>query len=109
GTAPDLPELAVQYADYSAWSRARLGAGPLRERLSYWRDLLAEPPTVLHPGSPEPGAAGSGEVIITIPAGLALAVQRAGGGRTTSYVAFLTAYQALLARLTGDRSVTVGT
>ncbi len=105
----DLPELPIQYADYAAWSRSRLGTDPLRERLAYWRELLAEPPTVLHTGSPAPGATGSGEVVLTIPTELALAVQRAGSARTTPYVAFLAAYQVLLARLTGDRSVTVGT
>ncbi|MGI5128087.1 non-ribosomal peptide synthetase/MFS transporter [Pseudonocardia sp. CA-107938] len=109
GTVTDLPELSIQYADYAAWSRSRFSADVLGTRLTHWRELLAEPPTALHPGSPAPGAAGSGEVVLEIPAELAVAVQRAGGPRTTPYAAFLTAYQALLARLTGDRTVTVGT
>ncbi len=109
GTVPELPELPIQYADYAAWSRSRLGPDTLRERLSYWRELLAEPQPILQPGSPVPGVTRSSEVVSTIPAELALAVQRAGGARTTPYVAFLTAYQTLLARLTGERSVTVGT
>lgn len=40
GTEPDLPELALQYADYALWQRQFL-TGELREtQLAYWRGEL---------------------------------------------------------------------
>ncbi|GAA3194176.1 amino acid adenylation domain-containing protein [Actinocorallia longicatena] len=108
GTAPDLPELPVQYADYAAWSRARLDERTRAERADHWRAALGGPPTTLPGGGPETGGARSAEVVTSIPAGLAEAVRRAGGPRTTSFLAFLTAYKTLLLRITGEKTITVG-
>ncbi|MFE9257354.1 amino acid adenylation domain-containing protein [Streptomyces sp. NPDC006879] len=38
----DLPELAVQYADYAAWQRAALDSGALDAHLAYWRSRLKD-------------------------------------------------------------------
>ena len=42
GNQPQLPELAVQYADYAVWQRAQLQGPYLDELLSYWRGQLAD-------------------------------------------------------------------
>ena len=43
-----LPDLPVQYADYSAWQRDYLADGDLRERQrAYWTSQLCPPPPVL--------------------------------------------------------------
>ncbi|HSS49148.1 MAG TPA: condensation domain-containing protein, partial [Thermoanaerobaculia bacterium] len=40
GGAADLPELAVQYADFAVWQRAWLTGDVLRGQLDYWRERL---------------------------------------------------------------------
>ncbi|MFE0106754.1 amino acid adenylation domain-containing protein [Streptomyces sp. NPDC059009] len=52
GTAPDLPALPVQYADYALWQRKVLGdeADPrsvAAQQLAYWKDALAGLPDQL--------------------------------------------------------------
>ncbi|KIF72675.1 NRPS NosA, partial [Streptomyces sp. AcH 505] len=42
GVAPTgLPELPLQYADFSVWQRERLAGDLLEEQLAYWRERLA--------------------------------------------------------------------
>ena len=38
---PALPELPVQYADYTVWQRERLGGPAGEKQLAYWREALA--------------------------------------------------------------------
>ena len=40
GETPSLPELPVQYADYSWWQRSWLRGEALERQLGYWRDRL---------------------------------------------------------------------
>ncbi|HWD93513.1 MAG TPA: amino acid adenylation domain-containing protein [Verrucomicrobiae bacterium] len=47
GRAPKLPELPIQYADYSAWQREWLKDDVLEEQLSFWRDQLQGAPPML--------------------------------------------------------------
>ncbi|HEX6036759.1 non-ribosomal peptide synthetase [Longimicrobium sp.] len=46
GLPSPLPELAVQYADYSAWQREFLTGDTLRQQVDYWRDHLQGAPTL---------------------------------------------------------------
>ncbi len=41
GRGCPLPDLAIQYVDYTAWQRKRLEAAGLGEQLAYWRERLA--------------------------------------------------------------------
>jgi amino acid adenylation domain-containing protein len=43
GRPSPLPELAVQYADYTVWQRDRSGGEALRRQLDYWKKKLAGP------------------------------------------------------------------
>ncbi|MCW0216024.1 MAG: amino acid adenylation domain-containing protein [Pseudonocardia sp.] len=68
GTAPDLPALPVQYADYTLWHRALLGdpadpASRARAQLDFWRETLRGAPDRLelptdrtHAADPTAGA-----------------------------------------------------
>ncbi|MFC8490310.1 amino acid adenylation domain-containing protein [Streptomyces sp. NPDC057235] len=52
GTAPDWPELRVQYADYALWQRELLGddadpESPVARRLDFWRGALRGAPDLL--------------------------------------------------------------
>ncbi|HKR11859.1 MAG TPA: amino acid adenylation domain-containing protein [Pyrinomonadaceae bacterium] len=44
GQQSPLPELAVQYVDYSAWQRQWLQGEVLEQRLAYWRKQLKDAP-----------------------------------------------------------------
>ena len=43
-----LPELRIQYADYSVWQRERLEEGKLEEDLTYWKETLTPYPAKLN-------------------------------------------------------------
>ncbi|UUQ64819.1 amino acid adenylation domain-containing protein [Pseudomonas fuscovaginae UPB0736] len=45
--ADPLPELALQYVDYSAWQRQWLTGEVLERQSRYWREALAEAPVLL--------------------------------------------------------------
>jgi len=52
GRAPELPDLAVQYADYTLWQQEVLGEesnaeSPIARQLAYWRERLAGLPEEL--------------------------------------------------------------
>src|ERR1051325_1147355 len=47
GREPELPELPLQYADYSIWQRKWLQGAVLDEQLQYWRGQLSGAPSLL--------------------------------------------------------------
>ncbi|WP_299538459.1 amino acid adenylation domain-containing protein [uncultured Streptomyces sp.] len=49
GESPELPALAVQYADYAAWQRAVLSGDQLDKHLAYWTERLAGLPILDFP------------------------------------------------------------
>ncbi|HET6711967.1 amino acid adenylation domain-containing protein [Amycolatopsis sp.] len=111
GRLPKLPELAIQYPDYSAWQRGELPA--VREQLAYWRERLAGLPPVhsLPTDRPRPAEFGfdGDQVDFALPDGL---LDRAGEvGRELSaspFMVLLAGYTALLARLSGTADIVVG-
>ncbi len=113
GRRSPLPELAVQYADYAVWQRDWLVGEALDAQLDYWRGELAGIPAGIElpidkprpPAQTFPGA----RRVQRLPAELSAAVRRAGGRHgATLYMTLLAAFQALLARLTGQDDVVVG-
>ncbi|SMO63679.1 amino acid adenylation domain-containing protein [Melghirimyces algeriensis] len=47
GQSSPLPKLAVQYADYAVWQRKWLQGGRLEKQLRYWKNQLANAPSLL--------------------------------------------------------------
>ncbi|MES2295469.1 MAG: amino acid adenylation domain-containing protein [Pseudomonadota bacterium] len=47
GQASPLKPLAIQYADFAHWQRARLDGAPMQEHLQYWRGKLDGAPSQL--------------------------------------------------------------
>ncbi|HEY4565296.1 MAG TPA: amino acid adenylation domain-containing protein, partial [Thermoanaerobaculia bacterium] len=47
GSAPSLPELAIQYADFAVWQREWMSGEVLASQLAYWRGQLAGLPPLL--------------------------------------------------------------
>ncbi|MEA2693226.1 MAG: hypothetical protein QOJ16_2613, partial [Acidobacteriota bacterium] len=114
GLPSPLPELPVQYADFAAWQRRVFQGEVLEKVLGYWRRQLAGSPPVLAlpTDRPRPAVQGlaGGSVLAELPAGLAAVVKelcRRSGA--TLFMGITAAFQALLARLTGQSDLSVGT
>ncbi|MEV7771026.1 amino acid adenylation domain-containing protein [Kitasatospora sp. NPDC086791] len=119
GREPELPRLAVQFADHAAWQRQRLGTteepGPLALRQTeYWRDALAGLPDQLELPTDRPRPAVAGHRGATVPftldaeAHTALAgLARSVGG--TVFMAVQAGLAALLTRHGCGTDIPVGT
>ena len=107
-----LPEVAVQYADFASWELAGKTNGRLKNHFDYWRRALAdvrEQPLPLdrpRPDRPDQRA-GSVEVAIkpeTVDGIRALAAEH----RASPYMLMLAAYHAMLAHISQSTDVSVG-
>ncbi len=112
-TSP-LPDLSLQYADYTLWQRRRSKAGQSEAQLAYWLRQLADPPDLLRlPGSyPRPAVQSyrGASQPLTIPFDLAAALRRlAGREDATLFMLLHAAFVVLLARYSGERDIMVGT
>jgi amino acid adenylation domain-containing protein len=111
---PDLPDLPLQYADFSVWQRERLRGAVLDDLLGFWRRTLDGMPALLELPLDRPrprvqvfrGAAYS----VTLPMHL-LDRMKAVCRRAdvTLFVGLLTAFEMLLARYSGRTDIVVGT
>jgi amino acid adenylation domain-containing protein len=113
GLASPLPELAIQYADFSAWQRGWLAGPVLAAQVAYWRQQLAGAPEALDLPTDRPRPAvetSHGAHFSTpLPASLAAAV-RAFSRRhgATVFMTFLAAFAAQLHRYTGAADLLLG-
>jgi amino acid adenylation domain-containing protein/non-ribosomal peptide synthase protein (TIGR01720 family) len=113
GEVAALPPLPVQYADVAAWQRAELSGPDTDEQLAYWkRQLTGVEPLELPTDRPRPavrsghGATAEFEVSAAVNRRLKAYGQARG---TTLFMTLVAAAQVLLARLSGQRDITVGT
>ncbi|MEV6823926.1 thioester reductase domain-containing protein [Amycolatopsis sp. NPDC051102] len=114
GSAPELPELPIQYADFAVWQRETLAESGLDEQLAYWKQALAGVPRVLDlpTDHPRPAEQDFGGAMVSREIGPALAAALVGAARAegaTPFMLLLTAYQAVLARRSGQAAFLVGT
>ncbi|WP_405139745.1 amino acid adenylation domain-containing protein [Sphaerisporangium sp. NBC_01403] len=109
---PDLPPPPLQYADFALWQRERLGE-VLDGQLGYWRERLDGAPTLELPTDrPRPPVTTSsgGSVNRLLPASLSKKIDElARRTRGTRFMTLMAAYQALLARYSGQEDICVGT
>ncbi|WKB55697.1 non-ribosomal peptide synthetase [Eleftheria terrae] len=109
-----VAELAIQYADYAAWQRCWLSGEVLQAQTAYWQRTLAGAPVLLELPSDRPRPAQQDHrgatVALELEAGLTQALkalsQRHG---TTLFMTVLTAWAVVLARLSGQAEVVIGT
>ncbi|HEX2202459.1 MAG TPA: amino acid adenylation domain-containing protein [Longimicrobium sp.] len=114
GEASPLAELPVQYADYALWQRDWLRGEVLERQVDYWRRKLGGAPPLLELPTDRPrpavqthtGAA-AGVLLPREAADRLLAFTRAEG--VTLFMALLAAFDVVLARLSGQDDVVVGT
>ena len=115
GNAPDsLAPLAIQYADYATWQREWLAGERGARQLAYWLDHLREAPERVdlptdRPRPPRQDFTGARlEVALDEPTASALkALGRRHG--TSLYMTLLAAWAVVVARLSGQARVVIGT
>ncbi|HYW06799.1 MAG TPA: condensation domain-containing protein, partial [Longimicrobium sp.] len=114
GEADPLPRLAVQYPDYAAWQRKWISGAVLEAQASYWRGALAGAPALIEIPTDRPRPArvdhAGGVVAVALDAELAAglkALSRKHG--TTMFMTLMAGWAAVLARLSGQADVVIGT
>ncbi|MBL8261140.1 MAG: amino acid adenylation domain-containing protein, partial [Xanthomonadaceae bacterium] len=114
GEVDPLPPLPLQYADFAVWQRSRDDDARMHASLAYWSDRLRAAPALLEFPTDRPRPARQsfrGDWLpVRLDAGLAAGfkalAQREG---VTLYMLLLSAWSALLSRLSGQTDVVVGT
>jgi len=108
-----LPELAAQFADFAAWQRASLDTPAAHAARAYWQAQLADTPILALPTDhPRPATASlRGDVVaLHLPEPLTARLQAlAHAAGATLFMGLLAAFQALLARYSGQTDIAVGT
>ncbi|HEX7737138.1 MAG TPA: condensation domain-containing protein, partial [Ktedonobacteraceae bacterium] len=108
-----LPELSIQYADYTLWQRAWLQGSTLTDQLTYWQEHLRGAPTTLElamkqrrPGEHSfQGARYTYELSRELADALTSLSQRE---HATLFMTLLAAFSALLARYSGQNDLVIG-
>ncbi|QLJ03491.1 amino acid adenylation domain-containing protein [Streptomyces sp. NEAU-sy36] len=119
GTAPQLPPLAVQYADYAAWQRRALGDendpdSPAARQIAYWTERLAGLPDHLELPADRTRTAHSAPAADLVTLDLDAATHRrlgelARAGGTSTFMVVQTVVAALLTRLGAGTDIPLGT
>ncbi|SFH03173.1 amino acid adenylation domain-containing protein [Duganella sp. CF458] len=114
GQDDPLPALPIQYADYAAWQRTWLQGDVLQRHLAFWRGHLEGAPALLELPTDRPRPArqtyAGGHVELAlgqdIAAGLRALAEQHG---TTLFMVLLAGWAIMLARLSGQRDIVIGT
>jgi hypothetical protein len=114
GREANLPELPIQYGDFTLWQRRRMDGELLAEQLGYWRRQLAGAPSALRLRSdfprPEVQTYEGAHLDFELSSDLADGVRElARTESATPYMTLLAAFVTLLYRRTGQDDVLVGT
>jgi amino acid adenylation domain-containing protein len=113
GRPSPLPELPIQYADFSVWQRNWLQGPVLAALLAYWRQRLAGAPDRLELASDRPRpplqSYRGGRIDVQLPRAtseaLAALARREGG---TLFMALVTVFTSLLQRHSGQDDILIG-
>ena len=112
-TVDPLPELPIQYADYTHWQLQALSDNHLERQASYWKQQLAGIPVQIElptdrPRPQQQSHAGA-TYRIALDANLSARIKAFGQGHgCTLYMTLLASWAALLARLSGQDDVVIG-
>ncbi|NPC82258.1 AMP-binding protein, partial [Pyxidicoccus fallax] len=113
GKPSPLPELPLQYADVAVWQRTWLQGEALEQQLGYWKQRLADAARVLElptdlPRPPVQSFRGA-SVPVKLPRAVTEALRAfCQKENVTPYMALLGAFQAFLARYSGQEDIVVG-
>jgi len=113
GQSPDLPDLPLQYGDYSLWQGDYLASGVLAEETAYWLKTLDNLTYFeVPPDKPRPGVKSTkvDHVFRILPADFGENLEKTAKRLGVSTFTFGTAiFSACLARVTGERDILFGT
>jgi amino acid adenylation domain-containing protein len=109
-----LPELPLQYVDFALWQREWLRGEVLEQQLAYWKQQLNGAPQVLslpldRPRPPARSHRSSDEIVVIPDEVVAALEQLSQHERATMFMTLLAAFKVLLARLSGQNDIVVGT
>jgi amino acid adenylation domain-containing protein/non-ribosomal peptide synthase protein (TIGR01720 family) len=114
GQSVPPPTARIDYVDFACWQRDRLDGGALRPELDYWRRHLADLPAelVLPADYPRPAVPSHEGCTFRFELSSELSARvhdMARASEATPFMVLLTAFQALLARYTGQEDIVIGT
>jgi amino acid adenylation domain-containing protein/FkbH-like protein len=113
GRGSPLPDVAVQYGDFSIWQRRWLSAEILSEQLAYWRKQLdTAPPELQLPfdrSRPATESFKGGAVRFQLPGTVTAALEELSRQHgATLFMGVMAAFQMLLATWSGQDDIVVG-
>jgi amino acid adenylation domain-containing protein/non-ribosomal peptide synthase protein (TIGR01720 family) len=113
GEPAPLPELPLQYGDFADWERRRLASGALEPQLAYWKSELSPDAALAlpfdRPRAPVQRQRGE-RLFFSLPVELARGLRQLSQAEQVSLFSLLLAgYAALLARLSGEDALQIGT
>ncbi|HVR99133.1 MAG TPA: amino acid adenylation domain-containing protein [Thermoanaerobaculia bacterium] len=114
GLPSPLPELPVQYADFTVWQREHFHGERLEQHLDYWRRQLAGLPPLLRlpadrPRPPVQTYHGARQPLLVSRDESAAVRALAAREGTSPFVVLLAAFQTLLGRWSHEEDLAVGT
>jgi amino acid adenylation domain-containing protein len=109
-----LPPLKIQYPDYAAWQRQWLAGERLQSQIEYWRHTLRDAPALLELPTDRPRPAqqsfAGASLPVQLDASLTQGLKRLGRQHgATLFMTLMTAWSAVLARLSGQDDLVIGT
>jgi len=109
-----LPALPVQYADYAVWQRRFLSGARIEAQSAYWRNRLQDAPALLELPTDRPRPIcqrhEGGLVPVTFDEELTARLKALGQScGATLFMTLLAGWALLLARLSGQQDIVVGT
>ncbi len=113
GHEPALPQLTIQYVDYSLWQREQVGSERIERQLAYWKKRLADPPPVLELPADRPRPSrrthnGATQFFALKPELHARLKEFCAAESASLYMVLMSAFQALLHRYSGQTDIAVG-
>ena len=109
-----LPELPIQYTDFTCWQRNWLQGDALQKQIAYWKEELRGAPALLELPTDKPRPAGQSfkgsTEIFTLPKSLLERLKFLGREeQATLFMTLEAGFMALMHRYTGQDDVLVGT
>ncbi|MFY9744116.1 MAG: amino acid adenylation domain-containing protein [Candidatus Sulfotelmatobacter sp.] len=113
GKPHDLPDLPIQYGDYSEWQHETFASEIAQQQLDHWKRTLQGAPPVLRLPTDRPRPAEQtfrgATHTSAVPADIVERVKAfAARQQATPFMLFLAAFKVLLFRYTGEADVVVG-